>query len=263
MSADSAAVEARPPAGWLRGASAALVLTILYVAATAPLGSLPALVVPAHDHLLRGIVASAGMGVVAALILIVGFEVVFANRRRDLRPYGIARPRRPWSSLVMALGLYLPVLIVGFLISRLLGLGGTTTPDVHHESNGAKVAISFLVVVVAPWLEEVAVRGLLFSSLSLRFGFWAGAVASGLFWAGLHLVAAVLIPFTMFGVLLAYIRRRSGSVLPGIIVHGSQNTLAAALGTGAGWYMAPMPVLLLATIALTWRWLPADRDRVG
>lgn len=253
------ASERRPRPGWVRGACAALVMTLLYVLVLPLLGSLPALAVPRADHLARGILASAGMGVVAALVLIVSFEVLFANRRRDLRPYGFARPARFWSTIGIALAAYFPVLGVGIAISNLLGLSGTTTPDLHKESSGQKLALSFLIIVVAPWLEEVSVRGILFSSFDARFGFAAAAIGSGFLWAGAHFVPAVLIPFTMLGVLLAFVRYRTRSVLPGMILHGMQNSWATALGASAGWYMAPMPFILVATIAATWRWLPADR----
>lgn len=258
MIAEPTPDDRRPRPGWVRGVCAALVLTVLYVGAVEPLGLLPAVIAPHRDHLLRGALASAWMGVVAALAMIVGFEVLLANRRRDLRPFGIARPRHMWSTLGIGVAAFFPVLIVGFAISTALGLNGTTTPDVHKQSSGTKLAVSFLVIVVAPWLEEVTIRGLLYSSLAGRFGFLAGAVVSGLAWAALHLVAAVLIPFTMLGMLLAFLRRRSGSVIPGMVMHGAQNTLASLIGAGVGWYVTPMPFLLVASIAGVWLWLPRD-----
>src|SRR5689334_3439674 len=259
MTLEGGVVGAAARPGWVRGACAALVVTLLYVLALPVLGSLPALAVPRGDSLARGIVAATGMGILSALVIIVGFEVLFANRRRDLRPYGFARPARLWSTLGIAVAAYFPVLGIGLWISQLLGLSGTTTPDLHKHSSGEKVALSFLIIVVAPWLEEVSVRGMLFSSLAGRFGFWVGAIGSGFLWAGAHFVAAVIIPFTMLGVLLAFVRRRTGSVLPGMVLHGAQNSFATAAAAAAGWYMAPMPIVLAATLAAVWWWLPAER----
>jgi CAAX protease family protein len=249
----------RPRPGWVRGACAAAVMTVLYLFAVPLLGVLPVFALPHADHLARGIVAAVGMGIVAALVLIVSFEVLFASRRRDLRPYGFARPTHVWSTLGMGIPLAVVALFAGLAIAQGLGLGGTTTPNLHRETSGDKVLFSFLAIVIAPWLEEVSVRGLLFSSLNGRFGFWIAAIGSGFLWAGLHFVALVIIPFTLVGIVLAFIRRRSDSVLPGMLLHGTQNTWASVLGAGAGWYMAPMPFILLATIAATWWWLPAAR----
>ena len=60
-------------------------------------------------------------------------------------------------------------------------------------------------------------RGFLLSGLWQRFGFWPAAVASSLVWAGLHGVSGVLIPFTCEGLVLCWIRRRTGSVRTGTI----------------------------------------------
>ena len=47
-----------------------------------------------------------------------------------------------------------------------------------HSGLGYKIALSALAVMVAPWTEEVAMRGFLFSALARRFGFWPGALVS-------------------------------------------------------------------------------------
>src|SRR5947199_110773 len=83
-------------------------------------------------------------------------------------------------------------------------------------------------------------RGILFSSLVALFGCWAAAHVAGFLWAGALFVAAVVIPFAMLGMLLAFVRQRTGSVLPGMLLHGVQNSWAAVIGASAGWYMAPM-----------------------
>jgi len=109
------------------------------------------------------------------------------------------------------------------------------------------LVIAVVVVLVAPWIEEIAFRGLLLGALWSRFGFWTAAVVSGFMWAGIHLTPSVLIIFTAEGALLAWVRRRTGSILTGVGLHGAQNTLAAGLSGGG---LAPLPVagVLLATI---------------
>ena len=57
----------------------------------------------------------------------------------------------------------------------------------------------------------------------------------------------MLLVFTAEGVLLAWVRRRTGSILPGVGLHGAQNTLATAVD-GGGWAPVPIAGLLLATI---------------
>jgi dihydropteroate synthase len=55
--------------------------------------------------------------------------------------------------------------------------------------------------------------------------------------------------------LLAWLRRRTGSLLPGIGLHGSWNTLVMGT-TGGGWVPVPFLGLLLATIYSAVRWMP-------
>jgi hypothetical protein len=250
-----------PTPGWLRGLSAGVLLLLLDVLVVQAIGPLPALALPRHDHLLRGIVGSIGLAVVAAFAIVVCFEVLLANRRRDLRPFGIIRPIRLWSGVGIVAGAYFPVLWAAALITYVLGLSGSNTPNLHHDSSGEKLFLAFLLIVAAPWLEEMSVRGMMFSGLVGRFGFWIAAVVSSVLWALPHVVPGVLIVIGSLGMLLAFLRNWTGSVLPGMLVHGTQNTVVTLFATGAGWYAAPMPFVLVATVAALWWWLPANPAR--
>jgi uncharacterized protein len=254
-----ATVGSPPTAGWLRGVCAALVMFVLYVVFSIT-GALPAaLLVPHSWGIVRGVLESAGVAVVAVLALIVGFEVLLANRRRDVRPYGFQRPRYVPSSLGLGVLLGFGALIAGNIITNLLGLTGTTTPDLHSKPQSVKMFFVFLAIVIAPWMEEVSIRGVMFSSLDSRFGFMVGAPVSGFLWAGGHFVPAVLFPFTFLGIVLAFVRRRTGSVLPGIGLHGTQNTLASlTTRAGGGWLVLPMALILVVTLVVAWWRLPAQ-----
>ena len=59
----------------------------------------------------------------------------------------------------------------------------------------------------------------------------------------------MLIAFTGVGVVLCWLRRRTGSLLPGVGLHGSWNALAAGL-TGAGWWVSGGLGLLAASMVL-------------
>ena len=93
-------------------------------------------------------------------------------------------------------------------------------------------------------MEELAFRGFLLSGVSAKIGFWPAAVASSLVWAAAHGGSGVLLPFTFTGILLCWIRRRTGSTRTGIALHAASNTLAA-LGVVSGALLLP-PVLAVA-----------------
>ena len=90
-------------------------------------------------------------------------------------------------------------------------------------------------------------RGLLLGALWSRFGFWIGAVGSGLAWASIHLTPSVLLVFTAEGVLLAWVRRRTGSSSP-VSVCTARRTRWPTAVDGGGWAPVPIAGLLLATI---------------
>lgn len=242
--------------GWVRGLLSGVLLFMLLAQTGYVLGLVPEFAVPHGYHIARGVLAAVGTVVTAGLAILVGFETLFANRRRDLRPFGFARPTRLVSSLAIAFAVALPAYVVALAITAALQLPGTTNPTIPHHAAGELIYYSCLAVLVAPWVEEIAVRGMIFSTLDRRFGFWPAGITSALLWAGGHFTPAVLLIFTVSGTALAFIRKRTGSLLPGIALHGTQNTIASIVALGAGWLAAPFVAALAGTIVVTWRWAP-------
>ncbi|HEY0387716.1 MAG TPA: type II CAAX endopeptidase family protein [Gaiellales bacterium] len=246
------------PVGWGRAVfvSAALLalLLVIEVLAAVPL-------LEKHISLAAGVISAVVVAGSVALLLPLCFELAFANRLRDPASLGAARPVR-WIS---GIAIFLPVAYVALLaasaLTDLLNLPGDNEIPSGGSSAGYKIALFTLAVVVAPWTEETMIRGFLFSGLDRRFGFWPAAVASGAVWASIHLVWGVLIIFTAEGVVLAWLRARTGSILPGVGIHGVWNTIAAA-ATGGGWFPLPLLALLLATVILAARRLPPAPVRV-
>jgi membrane protease YdiL (CAAX protease family) len=243
----------RQPVGWGRAVFVSVALFMLLFVVEA-LASSP--LTHKHTSLVAGIAAALVIAGTVALILPLCFELAFANRLRDPAAFGAARPRR-WIS---GIAIFLPAAFVTGLVTAyltdLLQIPGTNEIATRHSSDGYKIAICVLAVIVAPWTEEVSIRGFLFSGLARRFGMWPAAFVSGFAWAGLHLVWGVLIIFTAEGMVLAWLRSRTGSVLPGIGIHGAWNTLAS-VESGGGWFPLPTLVLLLLTIYAAYRVFPA------
>ncbi len=77
-------------------------------------------------------------------------------------------------------------------------------------------------LVVAPVSEEFIFRGFLFNGL-LRFGFWPAALASGFLFAVPHFDAASLVPFTLIGLVLAWLAHSSGGLRQPIVFHAAFN----------------------------------------
>jgi dihydropteroate synthase len=242
----------RKPVGWGRavfvGFTLFLLLSVVEAILTGPLTD-------KRESVNVGLAAAAVVLVCVALILPLCFELAFANRRREWSAFGAARARRWISGIAIFVPAAVVIGFVAIIISTALHLTGARNLTSGNPATGYLILIAVMAVLVAPWTEEVTFRGFLFSSLARRFGFWPGAVASGMIWAGLHLEAGVLILFTAEGALLAWLRRRTGSVLPGIGIHGSWNTLVVAT-TGGGWLPLPVLGLLYGSIYVAARRMP-------
>ena len=250
-------ITALQPVGWGRAVFVSVTLLVLSVFAEGMFG------VPLdakHVSLIPALISCLVVVGCVALLLAVCFELAFANRLRDPAAFGAARPVRWISGIAIWLPVALVVGIVTSILTTVIGLPGNNEIPTGGTSIGYAIAISVLTVIVAPWTEEMMIRGFLFSGLDRRFGFWPAAFASSLAWASLHLVWGVLIVFTAEGMVLAWLRSRTGSVLPGVGVHGTWNTLAGTV-SGSGWVPLPVLALLFVTVVMAWRRLPAPAVR--
>ncbi len=85
------------------------------------------------------------------------------------------------------------------------------------------VLLLILVAVIAPIAEELLFRGMLYPVLRRSGGVTLAIILSALLF-GLAHVVPVLIPGLFFvGLILAWVRERSGSVIPGMLIHALQN----------------------------------------
>lgn len=99
------------------------------------------------------------------------------------------------------------------------------------------IAMLAMVGIVAPIVEEVVFRGLLYGWLRARFGVFLATGASALLFALAHGILILVPALLAIGIVLARVYERSGSLWPPIIVHGAFNAimviaLYAALAAG-------------------------------
>lgn len=124
--------------------------------------------------------------------------------------------------MAAALGAYL---LFALLYASLFG-----TP--HQEDIADKLGalpIQILVIAfVAPVGEEICFRGLLFGGLRERLPRLGAALASGLIFGGLHVTsgASAVPPLVFFGLVLALLYEKTGSILPGMALHMLNNLVA-------------------------------------
>jgi membrane protease YdiL (CAAX protease family) len=87
-----------------------------------------------------------------------------------------------------------------------------------------------LIVVAAPVSEEICFRGMLFGGLREKLPRLVAALLCGLIFGALHALTGITAvpPLIVFGFLLALLYERTGSILPGMILHMLNNIVALA-----------------------------------
>ncbi len=85
-----------------------------------------------------------------------------------------------------------------------------------------------LIVIAAPVSEEVCFRGMLFGGLRTRMPRILAALVSALIFGALHALTGITAvpPLIFFGFVLALLYERTGSIVPGIILHMLNNSVA-------------------------------------
>ncbi len=98
--------------------------------------------------------------------------------------------------------------------------------DIAQDFGALPVQI-LMVAIAAPIAEEISFRGFLFGGLRSRIPAIVAALASGALFGALHAPSGVsAVPQLMaFGAILALLYDRTGSILPGVMLHVLNNVL--------------------------------------
>jgi uncharacterized protein len=140
--------------------------------------------------------------------------------------------RRPVTGFWLTVGLTLVTLIGIYVLSAALdpfldaGEEQGLTPDRWDPDRAGAYAASFVAVAgIAPVVEELTYRGEGFSLLG-RYGRWVAIVGTAFAFGLGHGLLAGLPILVVFGLGLAWLRDRTESVYPGIVLHALFNGVA-------------------------------------
>jgi membrane protease YdiL (CAAX protease family) len=119
------------------------------------------------------------------------------------------------------------VLYLAFTIFYSLVITEPRQKDIA-ESFGPTIVQVLLIVIAAPIAEETCFRGMLFGGLRQKLPRLVAALVTGLIFGGLHALTGVTAvpPLIVFGFLLALLYERTGSIVPGILLHMINNSIA-------------------------------------
>ena len=129
----------------------------------------------------------------------------------------------------------LPLVVVTGVISKLLTryIPTPSNPVVplFAESSGAleRLVLILLVVVAAPFFEELLFRGVLYHSLRARWGAAMGIAAAAVLFGLVHPLPFNFLPIFALGSVFGILTYERASLLPGMIAHGLNNLAAFVL----------------------------------
>jgi|GEM_PF-665250 len=206
--------------GWreIFAGAAAYIVGIGVVAVTLPLVQNPAV---------QGIVAffiSGALGLLA-------FAAAALIRIRALRPFGFRRtsPGKVLVGAVLGVVAYLLGILAAIIYVTITGDGENIQGSYQAAAAGGGLSLTLALLtgaVLTPLGEEAFFRGVLANALLQRYRVWIGVVVSAAVFAVAHGINPVLPVAFVVGVLTALLFRWSGSIWPGVALHGMNNASA-------------------------------------
>ncbi|HEX6228311.1 MAG TPA: CPBP family intramembrane glutamic endopeptidase [Solirubrobacterales bacterium] len=161
-------------------------------------------------------------------ILLIATAVVIASMGRipwrgALRHLGLRRfDRSAWLYMAAAVGVYLVFAAV------YVALVGEPEQEDIAEAFGSVPFQILLVVIAAPISEEIFFRGMVFGGMRRRMPQLLAALVSAVIFGLLHAFSGIsaVPPLIAFGFILALLYEKTGSVVPGILLHMLNNSAA-------------------------------------
>lgn len=196
--------------------------------------------------------AGASLGAVTvvtqSLVMAGAFAWLAGRGAWSWRLFGAARPhvRHVLLGLAAGLGAFLVsgiVIVVGDAVAGPLDEAGQALLEAEMLQGPALVLTVVAAAVLAPLMEEVIFRGVLFQAIGRRTGWVTGLVLSSLVFSVVHL--EVLLPLqvesvvfgialTAVGAVFAFAFHRSRSLVTAIVAHATFNGVQIALATVSG-----------------------------
>ena len=221
--------------------------------------------------------------------------------RRSFREFGW----KPWPIKWLALGWLLPILIAlpAYGLVWLTGLGNIPNPLFLERGRitigmpggpnwlfiiaafGFITIVNLLPNVVLSLGEELGWRGFLVPELTKQFGFKQAAICSGVIWGAWHLpgilngsygagstplayrIACFSAMVIADGVIMAWLRMKSGSIWPAVIMHATHNGVIQAFfdaitapTSATPWFIGEFGIALVpfAGLAAWYFWKRSD-----
>lgn len=132
------------------------------------------------------------------------------------------------TTLMMYIAL-VPVQLLIWGFGWLLGDAGFNAPSnpFMHFDDGMDLLLVFTaIVILAPVIEELFFRGYLFKLFQDKLGDNPAMILTAILFAAVHFNIHTFLPILVMGGLMGWARKRSGSIVPSLLIHSMNNLIA-------------------------------------
>ncbi|MDU2241955.1 MAG: type II CAAX endopeptidase family protein [Paenibacillus sp.] len=188
-----------------------------------------------HQVLQNSLYAGTATGLVMAIVFTLGVYFIALRPKRlgwdEVGLRSFSRSYWKWIILWIVLLMAAGVLVLTIMDLLQIGVDNKKTDSLKADLTWLTFGIAFIsAAVISPIYEEIFYRGFLYKWFRVKWGAGAGVLCSSLIFTIVHIPTYNTLPVNFIsGVIFAWAYEKTGSVLPGMIVHGAFNGVAVVL----------------------------------
>ncbi|WP_077623299.1 CPBP family intramembrane glutamic endopeptidase [Sediminibacillus massiliensis] len=138
-----------------------------------------------------------------------------------------------WKWIFMWLVVLIAASMLALIVMDFLRISAenTKTASLKENQTWLTVSIGFLsAAVISPIYEEIFYRGFLYKWFRMKWGVSTGIIVSSVIFTIVHIPTYNTLPVNFLsGIVFAWTYEKSGSILPGMVIHGMFNGIAVIL----------------------------------
>ncbi len=182
----------------------------------------------------KTLIANSVVGfVIYGVILLLIWLVTVRKYHVGWSALGVRRPPGLYFALVIPilLGMYFAALVVSGVVVKLFYGGKAENPQVKDLTGGGGFSWTSLILalitasIVAPVIEELLFRGMLYGWLRTRWSAVGGIILSAALFSAAHAIPLILASIFVVGLTLAIVYEKTKSTLATMTLHSLFNTI--------------------------------------
>ncbi|MGA1821341.1 MAG: lysostaphin resistance A-like protein [Thermoplasmatota archaeon] len=151
---------------------------------------------------------------------------------REMEIGDLFKGKKILSSSLYGMAVLIPLILILSLLINLLAPVETQTSSsiIAAPDNLLDMIFLFIgLVLIAPLVEEIFFRGTLYAVIDRNLGVYPAILITSVVFSIMHFDPVQALPLFLLGILMGWLRSRSDSIIPSLVVHSANNLLALVL----------------------------------